>query len=143
MINLTRRRFLQLLGAAFASGASVPALSSTRAAYVEAGDNCDYIGPFGANNHSFVGSRPVCAVHDWDGTGYPVDVHNLLYGNSAGLERYYDFELCDFGKEVPAKFWHSQENRRLYNNVHTYVRTRRFGESVAEAVQALNMAGAA
>jgi len=44
---------------------------------------------------------------------------------------------------VPVGFWASGENRRLYNNVHTYVRTKRFGESINEAVKALNLSGGA
>ncbi|MGV2930169.1 hypothetical protein ACE3G8_04005 [Vreelandella venusta] len=141
MFELSRRRFLQLLGAAFASGASVPALSMGREPYVNVGDRVDYIGTCGEGSPSFIGGRSVRAVHPWDGTGFPVDLHNGFFGSHGALERFYDFELCDFSEEVPPKFWHSEENRRLYNNVHTYVRTKRFGESISEAVKALSFAG--
>lgn len=143
MFELTRRRFLQLLGAAFASGVSVPALSVGREPYVQVSDIVSYVGPHGADSNAFIGGQLVRAVHAWDGTGYPVDVDNNCFGPHRVLERYYDFELSDLSREVPANFWHSEENRRLYNNVHTYVRTKRFGESIEEAVTALNMYGVA
>jgi len=143
MFELTRRRFLQLLGAAFASGVSVPALSMGREPYVHVGSCVDYIGPSGEGSRSFIGGKLVRAVHPWDGTGYPVDVDNGVFGKGRALERFYDFELSDLGREVPANFWHSEENRRRYNNVHTYVRTKRFGESIEEAVKALNLRGVA
>ncbi|HCL24235.1 MAG TPA: hypothetical protein DHW46_11690 [Halomonas sp.] len=143
MFELTRRRFLQLLGAAFASGVSVPALSMGREPYVQLGDIVSYIGAQGDSGVRFTGAKAVRAVHPWDGTGYPVDVDNGLFGKGRALERFYDFELSDLGREVPAKFWHSEENRRLYNNVHTYVRTKRFGESIEQAVKALNLYGVA
>ena len=142
MFELSRRRFLQLLGAAFASGVSVPALSVGREPYVQLGDIVSYIGPYGKGSNSFIGSKAVRAVHAWDGTGYPVDVDNNCFGAHNALERFYDFELSDLSTEVPAQLWHSEENRRLYNNVHTYVRTKRFGESIEEAVKALNLYGA-
>ena len=143
MFELSRRRFLQLLGAAFASGVSVPALAVGREPYVQLGDIVSYIGPYGEGSASFMGGQGVRAVHAWDGTGYPVDVHNNCFGSHIALERYYDFELSDLSKEVPVGFWASEENRRLYNNVHTYVRTKRFGESINEAVKALNLSGGA
>ncbi len=143
MFELTRRRFLQLLGAAFASGVSVPALSMGREPYVQVSDIVSYIGAQGDSGVRFTGAKAVRAVHPWDGTGYPVDVDNGLFGKGQALERFYDFELSDLGREVPAKFWHSEENRRLYNNVHTYVRTKRFGESIEQAVKALNLRGVA
>lgn len=141
MFELSRRRFLQLLGAAFASGVSVPALSMGREPYVQVGDCVDYIGPSGKGSRSFIGGKAVRAVHPWDGTGFPVDLQNGFFGRHGALERFYDFELCNFSKEVPPRFWHSEENSRLYNNVHTYVRTKRFGESIEEAVKALNLYG--
>ncbi|MFI8748864.1 hypothetical protein ACIGG6_02495 [Vreelandella lionensis] len=143
MFELSRRRFLQLLGALFASGVRVPALAMGREPYVQLGDVVSYIGPRGEGSNSFMGGQSVRAVHPWDGTGYPVDVDNNCFGSHRALERYYDFELSDFCRDVPAKFWHSEENRRLYNNVHTYVRAKRFGESIDEAVKALNFAGGA
>lgn len=143
MFELSRRRFLQLLGAAFASGVSVPALSMGREPYVSVGDDVDYIGPRGEGSHSYCGSRLVRAVYPWDGTGFPVDVHNGSFGIYSDVERFYDFDLCIFRNEVPPGFWHSKENRRRYNNVHTYVRTKRFGESIEEAVKALNLYGVA
>tara|TARA_B100000929_G_C15296773_1_gene348930 strand:- start:122 stop:553 length:432 start_codon:yes stop_codon:yes gene_type:complete len=143
MFELTRRRFLQLLGAAFASGVSVPALSMGREPYVQLGDIVSYVGAQGDSGVRFTGAKAVRAVHPWDGTGYPVDVDNGVFGKGQALERFYDFELSDLGREVPANFWHSEENRRLYNNVHTYVRTKRFGESIEQAVKALNLYGVA
>lgn len=143
MFELTRRRFLQLLGAAFASGVSVPALSMGREPYVQLGDIVSYVGAQGDSGVRFTGAKAVRAVHPWDGTGYPVDVDNGVFGKGRALERFYDFELSDLGREVPANFWNSEENRRLYNNVHTYVRTKRFGESIEQAVKALSLYGVA
>lgn len=138
MLKISRRRFLQLVGAAMASGAHVPAFSAVREPYVAVGQVVDFIGhcPGG-----FVGGQLVHKVHPWDGSGYPVDLWNNAYGPARALERYYDYDLADMGREVPARFWWLEEHRSRYNNVHTYIRVKRFGETVEQAVESLNFAG--
>ncbi len=78
-------------------------------------------------------------VHPWDGSGYPVDLRCNSFGENVALERYYDFELACFRREVPPGFWHLVENCQRYNNVHTYVRVKRFGETVEQAVSHMNL----
>lgn len=134
MLKLTRRRFLQLVGAAMASGAHVPAFSAGREPYVVEGGVVDFIGhcPGG-----FIGGQLVRMVHPWDGAGYPVDLWDSASESTRAIERYYDYDLADMCREVPDRFWWLEENRRRYNNVHTYIRVKRFGETVEEAVRQL------
>ena len=134
-MNITRRRFLQLVGVALASGVNVPAFASGRDPYVKEGEVASFIGhcPGG-----FVGGQQVRQILPWDGVGYPVDLMNNAYGKHLTTERFYDFDLADLRREVPPRFWWLEENRRRYNNVHTYIRVKRFGETVEQAVRHLN-----
>ena len=133
---LSRRSFLKLAGAAAIAGLIVPAWTPPRAPYVHVGQVVDYIGPA---PHGFIGSTLVQVVGEWDSIGYPVTLAaQSFYRGESMPHRIYDFDLCTLCDEYPADFWHHEENRRLYNNVHTYVRTKRFGETIAEAVIKLN-----
>lgn len=131
---LTRRSFLKLMGIAAASAVAVPALQIGRQPYVLTGELVDYIG---ARPGGFIGACGVAEVHPWDGVGFPVDLRQNGYGRDLPLLRYYDADLANLRKEIPDRFWHEPANRR-FNNVHTYVRVKRFGESLEEAVRHLN-----
>lgn len=135
---ISRRGFLKLIGAAIASGATVPAFSKHRAPYVAAGEVVDYIGH---HPGGFCGGQLVHEVGQWDGVGYPVLCWNTSYGPGRALERYYDFDLADFRREVPSGFWHHPGTRAKYPNVHTWIREQRFGETVVEAMRKLNFVG--
>ena len=127
-MNLTRRQFLKLL-AASSIAVSVPAFSKTREPYVFEGEVVDYVGhcPGG-----FIGGKVVKEVSEWDGTGYQI--------TTTDGDNYYDYDLANFLREIPDKFWHNSENRERYNNVHTYLREQRFGESIEVAIRKLNFA---
>lgn len=133
-MKISRRGFLKLVGAALSSGAIIPAFAKTRAPYVAEGEVVSYIGhcPGG-----FVGGQLVHHIEAWDGVGYPVQCWNSAYGKSRALERYYDFDLANFVREVPHGFW-SMPGSKKYPNVHTWLREQRFGETVAEAMRRLN-----
>lgn len=141
--EITRRSFLKLFASAVAIGAVVPAMDINRLPYVTLGESVSYIGGRGPNGESqgFIGGTSIRNILPWDGVGYPVEVWNGIYGSGSGLETYYDFDLANFYREVPDQFWWSEENCRKYPNVHTYVREKRFGESITEAIQKLNYAG--
>lgn len=132
---LNRRSFLKLAGAATASGLIIPAWVPPREPYVRVGQVVDYIGP---HPGGFIGGEIVRAVGEWDRIGYPVTLMLNTYPRQPRPERIYDFDLCVFREEVPDDFWRHEVNQRLYNNIHTYVRTKRFGESISEAVAKLN-----
>ncbi len=135
---ISRRGFLKLIGAAIASGATVPAFAKHRAPYVATGEVVDYIGH---HPGGFCGGQLVHEVGQWDGVGYPVLSWNNAYGPRRALERYYDFDLANFRREVPSDFWHHPGARAKYPNVHTWVREQRFGETVVEAMRKLNFVG--
>ena len=135
---LTRRSFLKLIGIATAAGAVVPALQFGREPYVIKGELVDYIGA--RRPGGFIGSCSVVEVHPWDGVGYPVDVRPNTFGRADERERYYDADLANMQREVPAKFWHAPANRK-YPNVHTFIRVQRFGETLEQAVRHLNFYG--
>lgn len=134
---ISRRGFLKLIGAALASGQTIPAIAKKRAPYVTEGEAVNYIGhcPGG-----FIGGQLVHKVEGWDGIGYPVQLCNNAYGKHRKLERYYDFDLANFVRDVPHGFW-SMPGSAKYPNVHTRLREQRFGETVAEAMRHLNFAG--
>jgi hypothetical protein len=133
-MSISRREFLKLI-AISAVIAAAPAFSSNRKPYVNKGEIVNYIGIRGKGTQSFIGGRAVKNVYEFDGVGYPVDVHNNSYGVHAALERYYDFDLVDFNRELPEHFWWNKENGKKYPNVHTYIREQRFGETVLEAIE--------
>ncbi len=135
---ISRRGFLKLIGAAIASGATVPAFAKHRAPYVATGEVVDYIGH---HPGGFCGGQLVHEVGQWDGVGYPVLSWNNAYGPRRALERYYDFDLANLRREVPSDFWHHPGARAKYPNVHTWVREQRFGETVVEAMRKLNFVG--
>lgn len=135
MISLTRRQFLKGLAAlAISSGIKIPAVDSVRKPYVFAGEVVDYIGP---HPGGFIGGQVVLSVGKWDGVGFPV----TLRSNHAipQKEQYYDVDLANLNKEVPERFWWYPENKK-YPNVHTYVRMKRYGESIEQAIRKMNMA---
>ena len=138
---VSRRTFLKLAGAAAAAGLIVPAWTPPRDPYVKQDWYVDYIG---RHPGGFMGSARVLDVSQWDAIGYPVTLEDPGFMYSAYkkplAQRIYDFDLCILRDEYPSDIWHHEGNRRRYPNVHTYVRTRRFGESVAEAIRSLNLA---
>ena len=132
-MELSRRGFLKFI--ASLPALSVPfAFSAERECYVEHGAMVSYIGhcPGG-----FIGSYLVKEILPFDGIGYPVKLYyrSLNYGDDLC---FYDFELSNFLKDVPKDFWHNPKNVNKYNNVHTYIRVKRYGETVEEAVKQLN-----
>lgn len=135
---LTRRGFLGLMAAAAAAGVIVPALQLPRKPYITMDDwTVDYIG---ACPGGFIGSQVVHQIHDWDGHGYPVELWNQGYGPHRATERYYDFDLANFNRELPPRFW-STHSMKEVPNVHTWLRTQRFGETVAQAMDHLKFVG--
>lgn len=136
---LSRRGFLGLIAAVMAVGVDVPAMRATRKPYVIAGETVDYVGSVPGG---FIGAQLVHVVDAWDGVGYPVQTWNNSYGPARALETYYDFDLANFRREVPERFWHDPAHCAKYPNVHTFLREQRFGETVAEAIKHLNFYGA-
>jgi hypothetical protein len=139
-LDISRRLFLKLFAGAAALGTVVPAMDFNRKPYVLPSDTVSWIGTC-PSSMSFIGSKSVHQVLPWDGVGYPVELWNGLYGSSRALETYYDFDLANFNREVPVRFWHDQANCDKYPNVHTYVRQMRFGESLEAAIRKLNFSG--
>ncbi len=134
-MNLSRRSFLKLVGGAALVGVAAQAMTVNRLPYVIEGETVSFIGKA---QDGFVGGKSIHKILPHDGVGFPVQVWNGAYGKHQALDTYYDFELANFRREVPENFWHDQSNCDRYNNVHTFVRTKRFGESIQEAVYALN-----
>lgn len=138
---LSRRSFLKLALGAAAAGVIVPAWTPPRAPYVERDWFVDYIGP---RPGGFIGTARVLAIEEWDRIGYPVVLQDPTYMFSSHrpllTDRIYDFDLCILREEVPQGFWGDPAND-TYPNVHTYVRTKRFGETIAEAITRLNFTG--
>jgi len=130
-MNITRRQFLKLIAASSVFSIS-PAFSSKREPYVFKGEVVDYVG---YHPGGFTGGQIVREVKEWDGIGYPVNTGTNTYPST--IETYYDFDLADFRREIPDKFWHDPANDK-YNNVHTYLREQRFGETIAQAIKHLN-----
>jgi hypothetical protein len=140
-MSLTRRSFLQRLAvAAAALTIKVPAFDPKREPYVKVGDVVNWIGKC-PDSISFIGGKSVVAVGEWDGVGYPVTVRGHGYGSGAELETYCDVDLSNMNRDVPPRFWHSLENQAKYPNVHTYIRVRRYGERIDEAIRNLGFAG--
>lgn len=136
--DLTRRGFLGLMAAVAATGVIVPALQLPRKPYLTMDDvTVDYIG---ARPGGFMGSQVVAEIHQWDGYGYPVDLWNNGYGQHHARERYYDFDLANFRRELPDRFWWNGAHKE-FPNVHTWLRTQRFGETVVQAMDHLNFVG--
>jgi hypothetical protein len=136
-MNLTRRAFLGFIGAAIAAGAVVPAMVDLRKPYVSVGECASWVGHC-PSPLAFTGAKLVRSVGEWDGIGYPVRLEDDPFGCAVTL---YDFDLSDFRREIPARFWHDPANRARYPNVHTWLRVQRFGETVAEAMRHLNFVG--
>lgn len=134
---ISRRSFLKGLAAlAVSAGLNVSAFSGTRQPYVEVGDIVNFIGP----PQGFIGGQRVIRVLPFDGVGYPVVTHNNSFGKDAAAEETnYDVDLANFHKEIPPHFWHDRTNN-IYPNVHTWLRMKRYGESMREAILKLNFA---
>lgn len=133
-MKITRRHFLKLI-AASAIGVTIPAFSKTRDPYVANAEVVNYVG----HNNGFIGGQLVKEVGKWDGIGYPVKT--LTNGFPGSIETYYDFDLADFNREIPKKFWDNPTNHKRYNNIHSFLREQRFGETVEQAVQKLSGIG--
>lgn len=136
---ISRRTFLKGLAAlAVTCGVKLSAFSGTRDPYVAVGDIVNYIGP----SPGFVGGQIVVSVMPFDGAGYPVVT--VVNGFSSRLveETYYDIDLANFQTEVPVDFWHEKSNS-IYPNVHTWLRMKRYGETIKEAILKLNFASSA
>ena len=134
-MDISRRLFLKLVGGAAIAGVAAQAMTVNRSPYVIEGETVSFIGNA---KSGFIGGKGVHKILPHDGVGYPVQVWNGAYGKHRALETYYDFDLVNFSREVPSNFWHDPANCERYNNIHTFVRTKRFGETIQEAVYALN-----
>lgn len=137
-LSITRRTFLKgFASSVVALSLPAPAFIPPREPYVVAGEVVSYIGPSGSGG--FIGGEIVRSVADWDGVGYLCMLDFKGYGAQSKPVHFYDVDLVNFNRELPDRFWwnHSTDD---YPNVHTYVRTRRYGETVVEAVKALNFA---
>lgn len=131
----TRRNFLKALFAtASALSLRVPAADTSRLPYVEVGDVVDHIGTSGPGSKSFIGGKIVHEIMPFDGVAYPC----VVSYDCIRKEIVYDIDISNFRKDVPDKFWHNNVNRELYNNVHEYVRSKRYGESIEQARKTLN-----
>jgi len=136
-VKISRRSFLKGLAAlAVSSGISIPAFSSTRHPYVKIGQVVNYIG---RSPGGFIGGQIVNSVGEWDGAGYLVKVWNNAYGKNRVIETYYDTDLSMLREEVPKNFWSDQKNNK-YPNIHTFVRMKRYGETMSEAIKKMNLA---
>ena len=135
-MDISRRSFLKGIAALAASAAiPIPAFSKNRAPYVLETDVVSHIGPTGPDG--FIGARAVKCIGKWDGIGYPV---TTITNNFPGKENVlYDFDLANLNREVPDRFWADPANK-IYPNVHTYVRCKRFGETVEQSISKLNYA---
>jgi hypothetical protein len=133
-MSLTRRQFIKsvAMGAA-ALAIPIPAFTVGRRPYVIEGSVVDYIGH---HPGGFIGSQVVKKIGEWDGVGFPVQLHTNTFPPQ--IETYYDFDLTNMILEVPEGFWHNPANHVRYPNVHTYLRVQRFGESVEQAIRHLN-----
>ena len=103
--------------------------------YVIEGDVVSYIG---SAPNGYTGARIVKETHNWDGRGYPVDLWTNSYPSK--IETFYDFDLVNFNRELPNRFWYNTDNVKKYPNVHTYMRVKRFGETRKQAILHLNFA---
>ena len=119
--QLTRRNFLKLSGVS-ALIPFIPKRLLFRKSYVNKGEIVDYIGC--PASCAFIGGRIVESVGRWNGSYYPVVL--LTNGYPPRKEAFRDLDLSNFRREVPNGFWHVSRNRKLYNNVHSYVREKRF-----------------
>jgi len=135
-VDITRRQFLKALAAAtVAAQIPVSAFSATRMPCVNVGEAVDYIG-----HHPYpgpLGSPIVLEVGSWDGLGYPI-VLDICGRYPSAVAKGYDFDFAVLRNEYPPDIWGHPENRAKYPNVQTYIRTRRFGETVEEAIRHLN-----
>lgn len=136
---ISRRTFLKGLAALAATyGVNLSAFSGEREPYVLVGDVVNHIGPA----PGFCGGQLVVKVLPFDGTGYPVVTLDNGFSNPSGEETYYDVDLANFHKDIPANFWHDKANS-VYPNVHTWLRMKRYGETMREAILKLNFASSA
>lgn len=130
MSQFSRRDFLRHVAAGTALVVvPVPAFILPRDPYVVVGEVVSFVGLGLHPEPTFIGGHLVREIGKWDGTGYPV----TLFGNAVGphnedVTGFYDFDLANFNREVPAHFWHSATNQMRYPNLHAYVREMRFGE---------------
>ncbi len=130
MLDLSRRRFLQLASFAAASGLIVPALTPPRAPYVKPGESVNFIGLALHPEPTFTGGAFVREVLPWDGVGFPCVLTDHGNSNASMSHRFYDTDLCNFQRELPEHFWHDPARAAKYPNVHAYVREQRYGEPV-------------
>jgi hypothetical protein len=127
-------------------GALLPStpMLGPRPPYVKDAENVNYIGRFPVPG-GFSGSQVVYAVMEWDGTGYPCLMNGQSYrwrdwarpGSLPKFEVYYDHDLVNMDKELPKDFWSSGSHDN-FPNVHTWLRMKRFGETMEQAIRHLN-----
>ena len=138
---VSRRSFLGLFAAAAASRIVVPAFTPPRQPYVRTGEPVSYVGLNLYPAPVFPGSTLVREIGEWDGIGYPVALYDQGYGNPCSMaHRFYDFDLCNFNRDVPERFWHDRARRERYPNVHAYIREQRFGEPVSRMRERMQVA---
>ena len=131
---LTRRQFIKSMAiGAVALEIPSPAFKPGRRPYIIEGSAVDYIGH---HPGGFIGAQRVKKIGEWDGVGYPVHLYTNTY--PPRIETYYDYDLANIILDVPKGFWSDPANRIRYPNVHTYLRVRRFGETVEKAIRHLN-----
>ena len=131
---ITRRLFLKRLAGAIAVAVALPLVITPRQPYVIHGDVLDYIG----RCPGFIGGKLVKEIRGWTGKCYPV-IASYGYGDLTTL--YSDADLCCFYRELPEKFWWSRTYGQ-FPNVHSYVRMKRYGETIDQAILALDLFGA-
>ncbi len=128
---VSRRVFLQLFAVSAAVRLIVPAFTPPREPYVCIGESVSYVG-LNFYPENFSGTTLVRSIGDWDGLGFPVELHSQGFTEPASMAfRFYDFDLSNFNRDLPERFWWDQERVKKYPNVHAYVREVRFGEPVS------------
>jgi hypothetical protein len=114
----------------------IPFLKSKREPYINKDDEVSYIGTYNGKKFES-GALFVENVGKWTGNHYMVTVTD--YSGFSEPRPQYDIpdsELSCFHKEVPE--WNLSNTFNEYNNIHTYVRCKRYGESIKEAENTLN-----
>lgn len=140
MLDLSRRRFLQIASAAAVVGVVAPALAAPRDPYVVAGEDVSFIGLALHPEPTFIGGALVREVLPWDGVGFPCVLSSGGSTNANMAHRFYDADLCNFRRELPERFWHDASRAVKYPNVHAYVREQRYGEPVTVMLAKMNRA---
>ena len=126
---VSRRTFLKLSVATAAAGLVVPAFTPPRAPYVSEGESVSYVGLHLYPAPCFIGGAIVKRMLPWDGIGFPCAIGDHAPSDRSWMSAlFYDFDLCNFARELPYAFWHDPARRERYPNVHAFIREQRFGE---------------